>query len=259
MTTAGSPAPRRRVGVLVVIAVAGVVAVSLTPPLRQDLAYHAFADRRAVCGIHYGWNVLSNVGFLLAGGWALARVARAALPAWERVAGQTFAVGLLLTGLGSAWYHLAPNNATLVWDRLPLSALFPTVFAVAIGDRVSVAAGRALLAPLALGAVGSVLWWQQTDDLRPYVLAQFLPLLLIPLMLALLPGRRPVGPLIAGVAVYAIGKVAEVGDHTVLALGGVVSGHTVKHVLAAAAATLIVRWLAPRPRSTPSRGPSMPS
>ena len=235
-----------RVGLLVAVALtAGVVAV-LLPPIRQDLAYHDFADRRAILGIPYGLNVLSNVGFVLAGLWAMARVGRAALPTWERAAGLVFAFGLLLTGLGSAWYHAAPSNTTLVWDRLPLSALFPTVFAVVIGDRVSVAAGRALLAPLALGAVASVMWWHLTDDLRPYAVAQFLPMLLIPLMLALLPGRRPAAPLVAGVAVYAVGKLAEVTDRGILAFGGMLSGHTLKHLLAAAAAALIVRWLAPR-------------
>ena len=132
------------------------------------------------------------------------QVARAGLERWERGAGYIFALGLVLTGLGSAWYHLAPGNATLVWDRLPLSTLFPVVFGVAIGDRVSVAAGRALLAPRALGAIASVLWWQQTDDLRAYVLAQFLPMVLIPLMLVLLPGHRPVAPLITGIALYAV-------------------------------------------------------
>ena len=141
--------------------------------------------------IPYALNVLSNVGFLLAGAWAFARTARRRSSAGN-AAGLVFAAGLVLTGLGSAWYHWAPSNATLVWDRLPLSALFPTVLAVVIGDRVSATAGRALLAPLALGAVGSVIYWQRTDDLRPYGLAQFLPMLLIPLMLALFPGHgRP--------------------------------------------------------------------
>jgi len=227
----------RRVGLLVAVALAAVVAAVLVPPIRQDLAYHDFADRRAVLGVPHGLNVLSNVGFLLAGAWSLVRVARAALPAWERGAGIAF---------GSAWYHAAPSNASLVWDRLPLSALFPVVLAVAIGDRISVAAGRALLVPLALGAVASVVWWHRTDDLRPYALAQFLPMLLIPLMLVLLPGRRPAGPLVAGIALYAVGKLAETADHGVLVVSRLLSGHTLKHLLAAMAAALIVRWLAPR-------------
>jgi len=137
-----TPAVRdRRVALLITIAVVAVVTMLLVPPIRQDLAYHHFADQRAILAVPHALNVLSNVGFLLAGVWSLVAVSRATLPGWERVAGLVFGVGLVLTGLGSAWYHAAPGNATLVWDRLPLSALFPTVFAVVIGDRVSERAG----------------------------------------------------------------------------------------------------------------------
>jgi len=242
---AAAPEHRRRVAVLLAVAAAGVLVAALAPPLRQDPAYHAFADRRAFFGIPYALNVLSNVGFLAVGVWSLAEVAQARLLRWERAAAFLFALGLVLTGVGSAWYHLAPSNATLVWDRLPLSALFPIVFAVVTGDRVSPAAGRALFLPLAVFGVVSVVWWDLTDDLRPYAVAQFLPLALIPLMLALFPGRRPARPLIVGVALYAVGKLFEVADGAVLAAGGLVSGHTVKHLLAAAAAAFITRWLAP--------------
>jgi hypothetical protein len=232
-----------RLAVLAAVALAAVLAATLAPPLPQDPAYHDFADRRVVLGLPHAVNVLSNVGFLLVGVWSLARVTAATLPRWERVAGMLFGAGLLLTGVGSAWYHAAPSNATLLWDRLPLSVLFPTVLAVVVGDRVSAAAGRALLAPLALAALASVAWWHLTDDLRAYAVAQFLPMLLIPLLLLLLPGRRPAAPLVAGLALYAVGKLAEMADAHMLALGGLLSGHTLKHLLAAAAAALIVQWM----------------
>ena len=238
------PERRWRVGVLLAVTVVGLIAVMLSPPLRQDPAYHAFADRRAYLGIPYALNVLSNLGFVVVGAWSFAAVAKASLPRWERSAGFLFALGLLLTGFGSAYYHLAPSNATLVWDRLPLAALFPLVFAVAIGDRVSPALGRSLYLPLAVVGVVSVVWWDVTDDLRPYALVQFLPLALIPLMLWLFPGRRPTRPLLIGVAIYGASKIFEMGDGVIMAAGGVVSGHTVKHVLAAVAAGFIVRWLA---------------
>ena len=206
--------------------------------------------------IPYALNVLSNLGFLLAGAWAFLRTARSTLVGWERGAAWIFAAGLVLTGLGSAWYHWAPSNASLVWDRLPLSALFPTVLAVVIGDRVSRTAGRTLLAPLALGAVASVLYWQRYDDLRPYGLAQFLPMLLIPLMLALFPGQRPTAPLLVGVVIYALGKVTELSDGRIFALGGIVSGHTIKHLLAAVAAVFIVRWMVAGSRNATRGGRS---
>jgi hypothetical protein len=72
-------------------------------------------------------------------------------------------------------------------------------------------------------------------------------MLLIPLLLALLPGNRPAGPLIAGIALYAVGKGPELLDHGIFGLRGLVSDHTLKHLLAAAAAALIVRWLLDRP------------
>jgi hypothetical protein len=241
-------APERRdwrTGLLLAVTLGGVLVAMVVPPIHQDLAYHDFADRRVVLGVPNGVNVLSNLGFLLAGAWAWRRARRAVLPAWELTAALVFALGLVLTGLGSAWYHARPSNATLVWDRLPLSALFPIVFSVAIADRVSVAAGRTLLAPLGLAAVASVVWWHVTDDLRPYAVAQFLPMLLIPLMLLLFPGRRPTRLLLVGVAIYGAGKLAELADGAMFALGGIVSGHTLKHLLAALAATLIMTWLVP--------------
>lgn len=243
--SSSAPGRRWRIGALVGVALAALVVAWLVRPLPQDPAYHDFADRRPLLGVPHGLNVMSNVGFLVVGGWAFLRVTRAGLAGWERAALLIYGSGLVLTALGSAWYHLAPSSGTLVWDRLPLSLLFPTVLAVAVGDRVGAAAGRACLAPLALGAVASVVYWRLTDDLRPYVLAQFLPMLLIPLMLALLAGRRPAAPLFAGVAVYGIGKIAELADRAIFALGGVVSGHTLKHLLAALAAGLILLWLAP--------------
>jgi hypothetical protein len=44
-------------------------------------------------------------------------------------------------------------------------------------------------------------------------------------------------------AAYAIAKLLEVFDREVLALGGLVSGHTLKHVAAAVASVLVCRML----------------
>lgn len=32
-----------------------------------------------------------------------------------------FYIGVAAVGFGSAYYHLQPNDSTLVWDRLPVS------------------------------------------------------------------------------------------------------------------------------------------
>jgi hypothetical protein len=251
--TLGTPGRGWRRALIVGVALSALIAAVAPGPLRQDPAYHDFADRRALLGVPSALNVLSNAGFLLVGTWALARRRQGTLPGWERLAVAAFGLALILTGVGSAWYHLAPSDRTLVWDRLPLSVLLPVVLAVVTGDRVGERAGRLLLAPLALGAVASVLWWHWTEDLRPYALGQLLPIGLIPLMLALLPGRRPAGRLAVGIALYALAKAAELADDGVFALGGIVSGHTLKHLLAAAAAVAIVAWLADRGRARGAR------
>jgi hypothetical protein len=162
-----------------------------------------------------------------------------------------FLVGLFLTALGSSWYHLAPDNARLVWDRVPIALACGGLLAGVWGD-VQRRESRHLAAMLALAAVASVGWWCFTDlsgsgDLRPYLLLQALPILLIPLWqwIYRLPGadRLAFG---AALALYVVAKFAELNDHEIAALLGGLTGHTLKHLLAAGAAALIVGRLASR-------------
>src|SRR4029453_9270909 len=88
-----------------------------------------------------------------------------------------------LGACGSAWYHLAPDNARLGFDRMPMTIAFMTLLAAVIADRVNWVAGRALLWPLIVTGIASSAWWIRTEaagqgDLRPYALVQFLPMLL---------------------------------------------------------------------------------
>src|SRR5271169_2658193 len=132
--------------------------------------------------------------------------------------------------VGSACYHLCPNNQTLVWDRLPMTVAFMSLLALVIGDRIGARAGRWLLRPLVVLGAGSVLWWRFTEaagrgDLRLYALVQFLPMLAIPVMLLLFPARYT-GTADFGWTLgwYALAKVFELLDRQIFAIGGVVSG-----------------------------------
>jgi hypothetical protein len=164
--------------------------------------------------------------------------------------------------VGSAYYHLAPGDDTLVWDRLPLSVALMGLFAAVVADRIGVGAGLALLGPLVVLGLGSVLWWhageaQGRGDLRLYALVQFYPLVAVPLTLGLFRPRYTLGAAVmAAVAVYAGAKVFEWLDAPILALGGILSGHTLKHV-AAAAAGLLIAWMlaARRPLAGPAEAP----
>lgn len=253
-------APRLRVALIVGLTALAVVVVALLPPIAQDPAYHRFADARHLFGIPNGANVLSNLGFVVVGlaGAAWLRRHRGIsrdgpfTEGWEIGAAAVFTLGAGLTGVGSAYYHAAPDNARLVWDRLPMTLMFMSLFALVLGDRVAPAVGRWLLGPLVAVGVASVGVWHATEaasrgDLRLYALVQFLPTILIPVLLVCCPGRvTGSGWLWAALGMNAIGKVFELADHGVFAIGGVVSGHTIKHLTTAAATALVLRMLAIR-------------
>jgi hypothetical protein len=228
-------------------AAVAIVAVWGVPPIPQDPGYHNFADRRTLLGIPNALDVLSNLGFLVAGILGVAVSVRAVfVREWERAAHVLLFIGVALTSMGSGWYHLAPGSARLFWDRLPMTIVFMSLFSVVIGERIHSRAGALLLGPLVAAGAGSVLFWHLGEqlgqgDLRFYALVQFLPLIAIPLMLLLFPAPYTRGgDVLICLGGYAAAKALEALDARIFALGGVVSGHTLKH-LAAAAALL---WLA---------------
>jgi hypothetical protein len=229
---------RRRVRVLAWLAVAATAVAVALPPLAQDLSYHDFADQRSLFGVANITNVLSNAPFAVVGMLGLAFVRRAR-PAeeWQRTAAAILFAAVFATPFGSAWYHLAPANQTLFWDRLPMAVAFMALFALVTGE-------EALAWPLILAGAASVVAWRITGDLRPYALVQFFPMLAIPVLMALDGRDRRNGALIAAMVWYAAAKVLESLDSQVYALGGVVSGHTLKHLAAAAATAYLLRWAA---------------
>jgi hypothetical protein len=168
---------------------------------------------------------------------------------------RTFCGAAALVAFGSAWYHLAPDNARLVWDRMPMTVAFMTLLAAAVADRISWLAGRALLWPLVVAGIGSIAWWIRGEaaghgDLRAYGLVQFLPMLLVPLILLLWRGEGIAAKrLWMALAAYAVAKAAEHFDAQILAAGGFLSGHGLKHLAAALATWWVVRAFQRSPAS----------
>jgi hypothetical protein len=232
------------------IACAGLV-LFLLPAIPQNEAYHDFADKRSLFGIPNGLDVVSNVFFLFAGAWGLHTVWRGSvfLNSCERWPYTAFFIGVTLTAFGSSWYHLNPNDATLVWDRIPMTIGFMALVAAVIAERVSLKAGLWLLVPLIGWGIASVIYWELTQrlghgDLRPYALAQFGSLLMLLLLIALFPARYTrTYDFGISLALYALAKLFEAADRPIFALGRIVSGHTLKHLAAAVSAYWIVRML----------------
>ncbi|WP_374352579.1 hypothetical protein [Chitinimonas sp.] len=219
------------------------VAMAIHGPIVQLPHYHAFADQRPWLGLPHAADVLSNLGFAVAG--------LAGLSALQRVGGRQghgyplFCLSLVLSAIGSAYYHWAPDDARLMWDRLPIALACAALLLDCWESGRGKAHGGATAMALIL-AVASVLWWhwgnqQGKGDLRPYLLLQGLPLLLIPLWQA--GWQRPLAERRAfaiAIACYITAKLLELADLPVLQASGVVSGHTLKHVLASAGAAVIV-------------------
>lgn len=238
-------------GIVFVTALTGI-AVACLPAIPQAVHFHNFADQRSAWGIPNTLNVVSNLAFVLSG------IAGLRFLLWDKAVPRscgpwfTFFVGAVLTGIGSAYYHLAPDNTRLVWDRLPMTVVFMSLLAAIITERISAKGGRMLLFPLLLLGVGSVVYWHFTEqaghgDLRLYGFVQFYPVLLIPAILLLFPARfTHSGYLFAMIGVYALAKISEHFDAELLAFAGLVSGHTIKHLIASLPIWLMLQMLRTR-------------
>jgi hypothetical protein len=233
------PGERRKT--VPVLAFAALTAASLAgllllPPIAQDQSYHQFADQRTIFGIPNFWNVVSNFPFLVVGGVGLRRF-RGGL------ASVVFFLGVFLTGLGSSYYHWDPNDNTLFWDRLPMTMSFAAILALVVEERVSARAGAVLLWPALAVGVLSLLLWRWTDDLRLYFWVQFFPALAVILLFSLYPPKYT-GTFywIAAAGLYALAKLFEFTDEAIYSAGCILSGHTLKHLAAAAACFATLRY-----------------
>ena len=157
-------------------------------------------------------------------------------------------LGLVLTAFGSAYYHLAPDNDRLVWDRLPMTIVFMPFVAALIAERVSVKLGLWLLPILTATGIASVLQWHHSiqngpGELRFFGAVQLYAVLAIFLAL-LLPSRYTrSSDLLIVAALYVIAKVCELADKRIFSLGHAMSGHTLKHLASGAAGLWILRMI----------------
>jgi hypothetical protein len=237
-----------RVALIVGLAITACVVVFFLPPLPQYPSYHSFTDHTPLWGVPNFWNVVSNLAFLVAAIWGLRafRAASSFLESWERVAYGILLGGVALVAFGSSYYHAAPDNATLFWDRLPMTIVFMSLLATTVGERIDMRAGKLLLFPLLAVGIGSVIYWRIFDDLRPYVMVQFYPMVALPLMLLLFPPKYSgTGGIVAMICLYGVAKVFEILDHQIAAIlpSG---GHPWKHVAGAAAMICYVTTVARR-------------
>ena len=237
--------------------VAAAAIVRASPPVAQDPAYHQMADRRPMLGIPNCLNVLSNFPFAVVAALGLAALFREGgnrVPdQWARWPYAVLFIGTALTTVGSAYYHLAPDNDRLLWDRLPMTVGFVGLLTAVVSERISPHLAQRIVGPLLATGLGSVVWWHWTElrghgDLRAYVLLQYGSLSAVLLLLFLYPPHyRGTAYLVAALGLYALAKGFEETDGAIFALGEIVSGHSLKHLAAAGAVACLVGMLRSRP------------
>lgn len=227
--------------VIALVSMLGIVGVLMLAPIAQNLEYHLFIDQRTIIGIPNFWNVTSNIPFLLVGIMGLHSIFRSHrinLIAEMKTAYVMFFLGVSLIAFGSGYYHLWPNNGTLLWDRLPMSVTFMALFSIVIGEFISFRLGKFALWPLVVVGVFSVFYWHSTEsigkgDLRLYILVQFLPMLLIPLILLFFKSKftstRGYWFLLCAYVLAMTFEYFDEAIHNILLL----SGHSLKHLVAA--------------------------
>jgi hypothetical protein len=225
--------------IVAVLALGSLAAAFFVKPLPQDPAYHHFADQRTLLGIPNFMDVASNLPFFgvgLAGVYNVLRRRDVYYPVPEaRSAWLILGIAIFLTGIGSSFYHRVPNDSSLFGDRLPMAIGFSAVLGLMLWERVDRTLGARLWAPLVLAGVGSLLYGQAQNDFRFYYLLQGWAVLLVPVILLLFPAPwSGTGWLWLGLGLYALAKVFEGLDAPIYRTVGVVSGHSLKHVAAAA-------------------------
>lgn len=242
--------------ILITVAVIAVfITFSFVDPVPQDTGYHDFVDSRAFWGVSNVLDVLSNIPLAIVGLLGI-------ITAGKRLRRDSFNAsvfqyliffsGVFLTGFGSLYYHLSPSNDTLIWDRLPITILTLGFFCSVISEMVSPKGSLILVGPLLLIGIASVFYWNYTEslgqgDLRLYGIVQFLPLVLMALIFLMYRFPENYLTYIIGLMIfYVLSRVTEVLDHQIYETLHFVSGHTLKHLFAAAAVCCILIMLKKR-------------
>lgn len=234
---------KEKVTALMLLLFIGCIGMTFLNPVCQDVDYHHFADRNNYFSIPNFWNVVSNLPFLIIGAIGMLFVAFRTQGLISKILQPNYFIfffGIFLTGLGSSYYHWNPNNQTLLWDRLPMTISFMSIFSIIIGEFIGTKYARVLLLSLLTLGISSVFYWSYTEsigcgDLRMYMAVQFFPMILIPIIMVLFrAGNYPVRYLWLVLLAYVIAKVFERFDLEI-AYFFPLSGHTIKHLFAAVA------------------------
>lgn len=229
-----------------------------------------FADGRSWGALPNAMDVLSNLPFAVVGIWGLRWLhwlgrahdelleaaplpqALAPLPFDALDCAWMFFAGLILTALGSAFYHLQPDPMRLAADRAGMAVAFAGLVGVAVCERVSARAGWPAAWVTLAGGLLAVAVCHRSGNALPWALVQFGGLALVLALALARPVPGAIGLALGGVVFfYALAKLFELADPAILeATQQLVSGHSLKHLTAALAALPVLHALQAMGRQT---------
>ena len=227
---------------IIMIIILAIVGILTQKPIVQDADYHLFKDSRTIWAIPNFWNVISNLPFLIVGVLGLFKLIVAGklkIVTDIKIAYFLFFFSLILVSFASGYYHLRPNNQTLIWDRLLMTIIFMSIFSIIITEFISIYLGKVMLWTLILCGISSVIYWHYSEllgkgDLRFYAIVQFLPMLVIPVILIFFQSTYSnISSYWCLLVAYIIAKLFEYFDSQVYDMLGFIGGHAIKHILTA--------------------------
>ena len=226
---------------IMLISLLAFIAMFFQAPIPQSIEYQSFVDGRTIFEIVNFYNVASNLPFLLVGLYAIVLLKDNKLDINPKIKHLYYIMsfGVIMVFFGSSYFHFEINNKTLFFDRLPMVIVFMSLFSIVISEFVDLKIGKKLFPfLLAIGLI-SIIYWiigesYGVGDLRLYALVQFLPMLLIPIILLTFKSQSknptPYWYLLVG---YILAKIFEHFDAQVFEVLSVISGHSIKHIIAA--------------------------
>lgn len=227
------------------ITIIAVLVVIFIQPIHQNQTYHNFADKTTLFCIPNFWNVISNLPFIVIGAMGLRKTSKYFQDYPLKNSFFFFFVGIFFTGFGSAWYHYNPNDATLVWDRLPMTISFMSFLSIIIGEFIDSNLGKKGLPWFLSIGIFSVIYWVIFYDLRFYLLIQFLPILLIIIILIFSKSNLAFKKYFLLILLaYVVAKFLESFDVPIYKKSNeLLSGHTLKHFAAAVASLVFYSFI----------------
>ena len=242
----------RRCALALLLALAAGVAAGLLAwgPVRLGSDAHHYADTRGWAGLPHALNVLACLPLLVAACIGIFTTSRSAWGDEVRRPWMAFHGFAALSALGSAAYHASPSDEAYLLAHGATSGAFVMLTCGALAERVHRSFGgwRGLVAAtllwiLSMSMVAISHHSGQGADVRPLLLLQVLPVLLIPAGATSLPGiYTRLRDWLVILATYALAKLLDLGDALLLELTGGLSGHTAMHLALAG----VAGWLAYR-------------